>query len=122
MVDADYSDLLKFHGENQNDLTIIGAFKRHIIPYGVIEFSTNGNVEKITEKPEYDFNINTGVYVMEKETLNYIPKDKFFHITHLMEHLLKDGKKIGVYPVSEKCYIDIGQWEEYRENVRRFLG
>lgn len=122
LVDADYSDLLKFHKENKNDLTMIGAFKHHIIPYGVIEFSTNGTVEKITEKPEYDFNINTGVYVMEKKTLNYIPKDKFFHTTHLMENLLKDGKKIGVYPVSEKSYIDIGQWEEYRENVRRFLG
>jgi NDP-sugar pyrophosphorylase family protein len=121
LVDADYTDILRFHKKNENDLTMIGSFRHHVIPYGVIEFSTNGAVKEISEKPEYDFSVNTGVYVMEKTILAYIPKDKLFHVTQLIQELLKGDKRVGVYPVSEKSYIDIGQWEKYRENVRRFL-
>ena len=121
ILDVDYSDLLNFHKKNKNDLTTIVSFWHQVIPYGVIEFSNNGIVKKITEKPEYDFTINTGVYVIGKEILTYIPKNKFFHITHLMEDLLKDGKKIGIYPVSERSYVDIGQWEDYRENVGKLF-
>jgi len=39
---------------------------------------------------------------------------------HLITDLQKQGKKIGVYPVSEKSWIDIGQWGEYRKTVNRF--
>lgn len=121
LVHADYADLLKFHKENKNDLTMIGSIQRHIIPYGVIEFSNYGTVEKITEKPEYDFTINAGIYVIEKEILTHIPENTMFHATHLINKLIENGNKIGVYPVSEKSYVDIGQWEEYQKNVKTFL-
>ncbi len=120
-VHADFSDLLAFHKKNNNALTIVGAIQQHVIPYGVIEFSYNGFVKKINEKPEYDFTVNTGVYVLEKSILDHIPENELFHITHLMDKLLKKGHKIGVYPVSEKSYVDIGQWEEYQKNVKNFL-
>ena len=120
-VYADYVDLLKFHKENKNDLTMIGAIQHHVIPYGVIEFSYNGFFEKLDEKPEYDFTVNTGVYVLEKGVLEHIPENTLFHITHLMDRLQESKKKIGIYPVSEKSYVDIGQWEEYKKNVKGLL-
>ena len=30
------------------------------------------------------------------------------------------GGKVGVYPVSEKSWSDIGQWESYGETVKGF--
>ncbi|MGA1823489.1 MAG: nucleotidyltransferase family protein [bacterium] len=120
-VQADYADLLEFHKKNKNDLTMIGAMQRHVIPYGLIEFSYNGFVKKINEKPEYDYVVNTGVYVIEKKVLEHIQENTLFHITHLMDNLLKIGSKIGVYPVSEQSYMDIGQWEEYKKNVQGLL-
>ena len=70
------------------------------------------------EKPQYDFLINTGMYLLNPEVLKYIPENEFFHITHLIEILQKEEFKIGVYPVSEKSWIDVGQWEEYKKNLR----
>lgn len=120
IVKANYSDVLDFHQRSNAKLTIVSSIQHHQIPYGVIQFSNGGVVTNIKEKPEYTHAINTGVYILEKECLDYIPDNEFFHITHLMERLIEDGNKIVTYPVNEKEYIDIGQWEEYMTAVDSF--
>jgi dTDP-glucose pyrophosphorylase len=122
VVELDYSELVKFHKDQKNDLTMVGSLQNHIVPYGVIEFSRNGAVTTIREKPEYDFTVNTGIYVLERTTVRHIPKNKSFNIPDLIQFLIGRGGKVGVFPVSERAYIDIGQWEEYRRNANRFSG
>ena len=41
----------------------------------------------------------------------------FYHITHLIQKLQTKGYKIGVYPVSEKSWIDVGLWGKYKESI-----
>jgi len=118
LVDADYYELLKFHKKNGNILTLIGSIQHIVVPYGVIEFSVNGSLKKIIEKPKLETTINTGVYILEKKTISYVPQNKPFDITDLIKILMENGKKIGVFPVSEKSYIDIGQWGEYKKNMK----
>ena len=50
---------------------------------------------------------------MEPHLLNEIPQDEFFHITHLIEKILQRKGKIGVFPVSEKSWKDMGTIKEY---------
>lgn len=119
ILDVDYSDLVKFHADNENDITVVGSLQHHIIPYGVIE-SENGFLKTITEKPEFDLTVNTGVYVMQRNILGCFETGSVFDTTDLIERLLKMKKRIGLYPVSENSYIDIGQWEKYREAVQNF--
>ncbi|MFA5903227.1 MAG: sugar phosphate nucleotidyltransferase [Desulfobacula sp.] len=120
LVSVDYAKVCEFHERNHASLTMLSAFLRHSIPYGVIEFKEDGVVTKIHEKPEKTVVINTGVYVVNSECLAYIPDDKLYHMTHLIEALIKDGKKVCTYPVNEDDYIDIGQWDEYRKAVKQF--
>lgn len=117
IVDANYYDLLKFHRESKNYLTILGSIQHHVIPYGIVEFDNGGFVKQIIEKPEYDFTANTGIYVVERDIIQCIPRNILFHTTDLIDLLLKDKKRVGVYPVSEKAFIDIGQWEEYKKAI-----
>ena len=35
----------------------------------------------------------------------------------LIERLKEKGERIGVYPISQKAWVDIGQWEEYKKVV-----
>ena len=42
---------------------------------------------------------------------------KPFDMTDLVQALLKKDEKIGVYPVSQKAYIDIGLWEGYKKYI-----
>lgn len=117
IVKADFADVLNFHQKSGALLTVISSIQHHRIPYGVIKFESGGIVSSLEEKPEFSFCINTGVYILESQCLDFIPKDKVFHMTHLMETLIKMGKRVVTYPVNENEYIDIGQWEEYRKAV-----
>jgi len=119
IVEADYNDLLTYHRESENLLTVVGSIQHHTLPYGVIHFEKKGRIQRIHEKPEYDFMVNTGVYVLSKEAIDFIPENKSFHMTDLVSVLLEADGKLGVYPVSQKSYIDIGQWEEYKSYLEK---
>ncbi len=118
IIDTDYSDLLKHHKEQNNDITIVASLKYYNIPYGICEIENGGKLLNIKEKPEYDFLINTGMYVVNPKVLSYIPENEFFHITHLIEKI-KKSHKIGIYPISENSWIDTGEWIEYKKAVEK---
>ncbi|MCX5783176.1 MAG: nucleotidyltransferase family protein [Elusimicrobia bacterium] len=120
LIEADYADVMKFHKSKKNKITIVGSFKHFTIPYGVCSIKKGGELKSVREKPEYDFLVNTGLYVMEPEMLKHIPENKFTHITELIEKALRLKIKIGVYPISEKSWFDTGQWEELKNTIERF--
>lgn len=119
IVKAEYDEVYKFHRESGALLTILSSIQHHKIPYGVVNFKNGGEVTEIVEKPEYTFTINTGVYILEKECLDYIPENTFFHMTDLIKRLVEHKKKVCTYPLNEGDYIDIGQWKEYKKALNK---
>jgi NDP-sugar pyrophosphorylase family protein len=113
LIDDDYAEILKYHKENQNELTVVAAVKSYHIPYGTIETKENGLLDSITEKPEVTFKINTGFYILESSLINEIPQNEFYHITDLIAKLQNENRRVGVFPVSENSWTDIGDWKEY---------
>ena len=79
IVKQDLGPIYKYHKDNKNDITVVAALKHYQIPYGTIESGKNGILKSLSEKPEIIFKINSGVYILEPETLSMIPKDEFFH-------------------------------------------
>lgn len=118
IIKDDYSKIYDFHIKGNYAITMAASLQHYKVPYGVCEIENGGALKAINEKPEYNFLVNTGMYIINPEVLNDIPENKFFHITHLMEKIKKGGKKVGVFPVSEKSWIDVGQWSEYREALK----
>ncbi|WP_198517125.1 nucleotidyltransferase family protein [Tenacibaculum sp. SZ-18] len=116
-IEEDYCEIYDYHKRNKNELTIVSAVKNYNIPYGTLVTKEDGVLEKIEEKPNFNFQINTGFYIVEPHLIDEIPENEFFHITHLMEKLLKEERKIGVFPVSSGSWKDIGVWSEYLKNI-----
>lgn len=112
LIEEDYANILEYHRSNKNELTVVAAVKTISIPYGTIITGENGLLESIEEKPTLSFKINTGLYILEPTLLDDIP-DEFFHITHLMEKLKAQGRRVGVYPISQNDWKDMGDWKEY---------
>lgn len=117
LIDANYSDILKYHKKNKNKITVITSLKHYTIPYGVVELDYEGCINSTKEKPEYSFLVNTGMYILEPETLKDIPQDEFFHITDLIEMYLKEGEKVGTYPVTDKAWLDMGEFKEMEKMI-----
>lgn len=118
IIEADYADIFRFHTKNNYDITLVASTKRFNIPYGICELNEEGSLKQIKEKPEYDFLANTGLYVLNPEVLELIPDNQLFHITHLIDRVKENGGSVGVYPISEQAWIDVGQWGEYRKTLK----
>lgn len=117
LIEEDYSEILDYHRNNSNELTVVAAVKTFSIPYGTITTGENGILESIEEKPTLSFKINTGLYILEPSLIDEIP-DEFYHITHLMEKLKSEGRRVGVYPISQNDWKDMGEWSEYLRMIK----
>jgi len=118
IIKTDYADLYGFHTKNGYDITLVASTKQFNIPYGICELNGSGSLKRIEEKPEYNFLVNTGLYVLNPDVISLIPDKGLFHIPHLIDKVKENKGTVGVYPVSEKAWIDIGQWAEYRKALK----
>lgn len=112
IIDADYSEIYEYHKKNNNYITIVAAKYKHVIPYGVISFDEDGKYEKLIEKPESNYVINTGMYVVNYNLIKTMPQNEEVSFPDLIEASKNEGKKIGVYVIEESAYMDMGQLEE----------
>ena len=119
IIDEDYGEILRYHRENHNEITVVAAIKDMSIPYGTLETKEEGLLADIKEKPEFTFKINTGMYILEPKLINEIPQDEFYHITFLIENLMREGRRVGVYPINEGSWTDIGNWDEYLKYISK---
>jgi dTDP-glucose pyrophosphorylase len=119
IIDADYSELVKFHKENNHDITLVGSLMHYKIPYGICEIETGGLLTKFIEKPEYSMLASTGMYVLSKYALEKIPMNEHFHITQLIDIMKFEGRRVGVYPISENSWVDTGEWNEYHKVLKK---
>lgn len=117
IVEDDYAEILRYHRGNHNEITMVAAVKKLNIPYGTLETKEDGLLASLQEKPDFTFKINTGFYILEPHLLNEIPDNEFYHITFLIEKLLNENRKVGVFPVSEGSWTDVGTWDEYLKMI-----
>lgn len=120
LIEQDYREIYNYHIENKNEITLVGSVKNFSIPYGTLVTGENGQLIEMKEKPDLNFLINSGLYILEPTVLKDIPEGEMFHITHLIESLMKQRRKVGVFPVSEKSWYDIGEWDEYLKTLRDY--
>ena len=114
LIRADYADIYGHHIRCGNDITMVVALKNITVPYGVVNYGENGELLSMEEKPTLSYFINTGMYVINPETIELIPDDTMFHMTHLVEKVMKNGGKVGTYPISEDSFLDMGEFEEMK--------
>lgn len=119
LIDVNLKDLMNYHKSSGNIASVVSVLKTDEIPYGTIETGENGALLALNEKPTNTYQINAGLYVLEPEIFEYMKDNEFIHITTLLLKLIEFGKKVGVFPVSEKSYVDMGNWHEYMKIIKK---
>ncbi len=121
LSDLDFSKMLKFHQQKKAAVTLALVAVEDPSQYGLVLCGNNGRVKKFVEKPsERDISgrgpclINTGLYIMEKEVLDLIPKNAVYSMEReLFPLLLKKGRPVYGYAPSKIYWQDIGTPEKY---------
>jgi dTDP-glucose pyrophosphorylase len=115
IIDANLDHLFNYHKENKNHATILSTVRNIKIPYGVLK-TNNADLEEIIEKPEYNFIINSGIYVLEPEIIDLIPKNQAVDMPDLLLKGKRNGLKVQIYPMT--CsWFDVGEWGEYKKAI-----
>lgn len=118
-IQCDLKKILDFHLDNKASLTIVSIKKNIKLPYGNCINDKNNNLIEIIEKPEFNFFINSGVYVLNKEILKLIPSNKFFNMDSLILRCLKNKLTVKVYNLEDSEWMDIGEWDKYNSIINK---
>ncbi len=122
LLDVDYGDVLEYHRSHNNVVTMICAYKHFQVPYGVVEMGENGTILAQQEKPELNFLTNTGVYVVEPRVVEELEDGQKIGFPDVIEKYRLAGEQVGVYPINESSWMDMGQLEELEKMRRKLEG
>jgi len=111
LTTLDYEDFFLDFVSHDADMSV-ATIPYHVdVPYAVMETSNN-QVVSFQEKPTYTYYSNGGIYLIKREVLEKIPKNKFYNSTDLMEDLLKANGKLISYPM-RNYWLDIGKPQDF---------
>lgn len=117
IIQCNYKDMVEFHDKKRYDITLVGSMVNYQVPYGICEIEDEGKLVNLIEKPEYSYLVSTGMYVLRNTAIKLIPDNEYFNMTDLIADVREQGGTVGVYPISEKSWLDTGEWKEYKKTV-----
>ncbi|MBO8162922.1 MAG: NDP-sugar synthase [Brevibacillus sp.] len=111
--------LLEFHLQHKGAVTIGLTEVEDPSQYGVVQQNYDGEIVRFVEKPDKHHapsrRINAGIYVMDKEVLDWIPAEKEVSIERETFPLLIE-KNVGVYgKLIDGYWMDMGTQQRYRQ-------
>jgi mannose-1-phosphate guanylyltransferase/phosphomannomutase len=117
LTDFDLARAIDFHRESRSIATLVLARVDTPLEYGVVITDRAGSITQFLEKPSwgevFSDTVNTGIYILEPEVLEYFEDGRMFDFSKdLFPLLLREGRALsGV--VSDGYWCDIGNLQQY---------
>ena len=93
LINTKVDDIFNHHKNQKASLTILVVKKKFKIPYGTCSINPNGVLNKIEEKVENNYFVNTGFYIFNKNIVKLIKKNTRLDFNELIATLKKKKKK-----------------------------
>jgi NDP-sugar pyrophosphorylase family protein len=119
LADFDLHAMTAFHRERQALATIAVMPVEHVSQYGIVVADDDGRIRSFQEKPKAEDALsrlaNTGVYMFERQVLDFIPAGEFFDFgKQVFPLLLEKRAPFFAWPAAG-YWQDIGNPREYLE-------
>lgn len=126
VTDFDFQSIFDYHKSKNSKLTITLTSVENPLEFGVVIANGEGKIEKFLEKPSwgevFSDTINTGIYIIEPEILNYIPNNENFDFAKdLFPLLMRNGIDL-MAGYAQGYWRDVGNPESYRDVYDDILG
>jgi NDP-sugar pyrophosphorylase family protein len=125
LTQVDLASVIALHRERRAKATIVLTPVDNPSAYGLVETDERGNVRRFLEKPDPNEitcnTINAGIYVLEPDTFDLIPKDVPWSIERSTFPSLVERRETFVAHVDRGYWIDIGTPEKYMQVHRDIL-
>ena len=125
LTSIDLAAVIRLHRERQAKATIVLTPVENPSAYGLVETDASRNVTRFLEKPKPEEittnHINAGIYVLEPDTFDRIPKDVAWSIERSYFPSLIERSETFVAYVYDGYWIDIGTPEKYTQVHRDIM-
>jgi NDP-sugar pyrophosphorylase family protein len=125
LTQVDLAAVIALHQQRKAKATIVLTPVENPSAYGLVETDEAGNIRRFLEKPKADEitcdTINAGIYVLEPETFDRIPKDTPWSIERSFFPSLIERGETFVAHVYRGYWIDIGTPEKYMQVHRDIM-
>lgn len=111
LTKVNYHQLLDFHSQQGAKATMCVYPYEFKVPFGVVKTTDEHDFHDIEEKPMHRSLINAGIYVLDPESLDLIPKNSVADMPSLFKRVARAGLKTAVFPIRE-YWLDIGHHED----------
>lgn len=117
LTDIDLSRAVEFHRKKGALATLVLTRVNCPLEYGVVIIDSGGAITRFLEKPAwgevFSDTVNTGIYVLEPEVLDYIPPGEMFDFSKDLFPLLLREKKPLFGVVLPGYWCDVGNLAQY---------
>ena len=127
LSDIDFGECYEIHRKTKSIFSISSYKRRQLIDFGVLEKSDSNILKSFKEKPEFEFEVSMGIYMVNREVKKYIPKNTFYGFDNLMLQLLQEKKEVKLIE-HKGSWLDIGRPDDYlmaakifNENKDKFI-
>ena len=125
MTELDLAAVIRMHRERQARATIVLTPVENPSAYGLVDTDAYGNIQRFLEKPKPEEittnHINAGIYVLEPDTFDRIPKEVPWSIERsYFPSLIERGETFVAY-IYNGYWIDIGTPEKYTQVHRDIM-
>lgn len=107
---VNFAHLLDFHRRSEAAATVCVREHRYTIPFGVVTMQ-DSLLTLIEEKPVHRTMVSAGIYVLEREAVALVPKDRPYDMPTLLQALVDRGMRTAGFPIHE-YWLDIGRLED----------
>jgi NDP-sugar pyrophosphorylase family protein len=125
LTKVDLAAVIALHRERKAKATIVLTPVPNPSAYGLVETEPDGRIRRFLEKPKADEitcdTINAGIYVLEPDTFDRIPKDTPWSIERSFFPSLIERSESFVAYVYRGYWIDIGTPEKYMQVHRDIM-
>jgi dTDP-glucose pyrophosphorylase len=113
ITDINFQDLVNYHLEHRASATMCVKEYDFTVPYGVVTVNDH-KIEGLDEKPNQRFFVNAGIYLLEPNILELIPKNVSINMPDLFKMIIDSNRITTAFPIHE-FWLDIGQMDDYQK-------
>lgn len=119
LTDLDFGAFYEQHLKSKAKFSISTFKRKQLIDFGVLEKSYENHLTGFKEKPEFNFEVSMGIYMVNKEIVDQIPSNTFYGFDSLMLKLIKK-KYIVRLKEHRGFWLDIGRPDDYMMAIEVF--
>lgn len=119
LTDLDYATFFQWHVVGNHLFSISSYRRRECIDYGVLKIDEEQRLVGFLEKPNTDYEVSMGIYMVSRDVLEFIPDGKYYGFDNLMLDLLKARRPVAVRKF-DGYWLDIGRPDDYMQAIEQF--